>query len=351
LEISVGASTMDLAVGKSVPEAPELNKETPRQGAGRLPTFHSTLASPALKPSGSLPSKIQSVAVAANTNISIASASAQPIHADSMPETLKHSNWLIQDMFRPSKDLASNFGRAKVKQVENSEVIDWPTSVHELQRSLSQASEKLERSEDEARQLKRHIVQLQDSLEQRDFELTSRPTHRYVQQLKNEVSKLERQLHPDRETLRKNTRTLDLVRRDKRKQSLNQKRQAQGLSAISDISKEELERTLSTVCTTLRAFRLEDIERTTQHLADIVEQHLPHLEQFAGKVFKLVQEGDIHKSPHDSVTATKSKLTAGKVFAQLCAWRDGVTHVCCPSCRTKSLREQTRLSSHSWTRP
>lgn len=68
-------------------------------------------------------------------------------------------------------------------------------------------------------ELEQHAAQLRETLKQREFELSSRPTHRSLQLLRNQVAQLERDAHPEREALRRLTDTRELVRRDKQRHS------------------------------------------------------------------------------------------------------------------------------------
>merc|ERR1712187_609407 len=130
-----------------------------------------------------------------------------------------------------------------------------------------QARSQLSRSEQECQRLQRQVAQLQETLEQREFELNSRPTHRYTQQLKNRISKLEGELHPERDLVRKNIDTRELIRRDKRKRSIERQRQSKGLEPLSEVPRDDLERLVLSTCSSLRVTRLGDVERLVQEIA------------------------------------------------------------------------------------
>lgn len=195
-----------------------------------------------------------------------------------------------------------------------------------LHRSQVEAQERLRQDEQELQRLRRQVWQLQDSLEKREFELSTHPTHRDVQQLRNHICRLERELHPEREALRKITDTRELIRSDKRKLSVGRQRCSQGLESLSAVSREDLEKTVLAVCAALKVSKLDEVARSVQNLADIVEQHLPRLEKFTSKVFEIVQEAQA--APKDaasepSVGAPRQRPNAEEVLATLRAWRSG----------------------------
>merc|ERR1719326_2199154 len=67
------------------------------------------------------------------------------------------------------------------------------------QRGQAQALNLLRSSGERKQALERQVALLKEEVQQKEFELASRPTHRLVQQLRNEISQMEKHLYPERE--------------------------------------------------------------------------------------------------------------------------------------------------------
>lgn len=188
------------------------------------------------------------------------------------------------------------------------DVLSLKLQVVQLQESLDQAERELSR-----RPSQQCVTQLEQRLEQSALELSSRPSDGLVQQLKEEIAQLERQLRVER------------GRRFGKHGALSQTSKNDDVAAAS---REELEHMVRFVHTTLRV-DFKDAERALQQLVWVVERHLPQLEKFVGDVFHLVETDSGGGQSLDKET----------VLDTLRRWREG------PSGRTWGLSEDLRRPS------
>mmetsp|Transcript_77951 Transcript_77951/g.138097 ORF Transcript_77951/g.138097 Transcript_77951/m.138097 type:complete len:643 (-) Transcript_77951:151-2079(-) len=195
---------------------------------------------------------------------------------------------------------------------------DAPTDLG-LRRQLAEASEELQANAEERLRLKRHIAQLQETVQQQEFELSSRPTHRLVQQLRNEITRLEKELHPEREALRRVADTRELIRRDRRglqqKQSIA-RRATETLQPFAKVSREELERVVTSICGSLGLADCRQADAAVCKMAEVVEERLPRLEKFASQVLDLVAE-----ARGRDARAHSSPVGVDEALEELRAWR------------------------------
>ncbi|CAE8694179.1 unnamed protein product, partial [Polarella glacialis] len=163
------------------------------------------------------------------------------------------------------------------------EFTDWETERSMLLRQVAQLKETLEQGtvskhEDLAQQrerqfvasgieswdaerhkLLRQIAQQKESLEQREFELASRPSHRLAQMLRNRIAELESKLDLGSE-LRRSVDTRSLIRDDRRRHAFEKQRRLEGLEELRSVRREELERVLAALCTSLGVTQLGDAD-------------------------------------------------------------------------------------------
>jgi len=212
-----------------------------------------------------------------------------------------------------------------------------------FQRGQLQASRDFEASENVRLNLERQVAQLREALQQRDFELQGRPTHRVVQQLRNEIHDLKRELDPQRETLRRNADTRTLIREDKRRagRQTSPTRATRGAShdsplrgtraatprgsleaALARASRQELEGLVASVCKNLGVTNPKDAVAATRKLATVVEEHLPPLQEFASAVLELASAPADPAVARQSAVRNALRSDATAALEKLRAWRD-----------------------------
>eukprot|EP00931_Biecheleriopsis_adriatica_P039667 TRINITY_DN22674_c0_g1_i1.p1 TRINITY_DN22674_c0_g1~~TRINITY_DN22674_c0_g1_i1.p1 ORF type:complete len:447 (-),score=102.42 TRINITY_DN22674_c0_g1_i1:8-1348(-) len=140
----------------------------------------------------------------------------------------------------------------------------------DLQRHRWAVHGKFKAWESERDTLLRQVAELKRSLEQREFELASRPTHRLTQLLRNKVADLERQAETQRHPNRKDADTRTLIREDRRRHALERRQRSQGVEhfrSVREMPREELELVLADLCRLLGVTRPTDAEAALRVLS------------------------------------------------------------------------------------
>lgn len=121
------------------------------------------------------------------------------------------------------------------------------------------------RLEAERHLLLEQVAQMKDALEQRDFELASRPSHHLVQTLRNRVSELERRLGPAPEAFeQRSAETRQRIREDRRRHQDLQRNQL--LEDLHGLGKTELVQALQRMCTSLGVWQLAELDEAVERV-------------------------------------------------------------------------------------
>lgn len=131
------------------------------------------------------------------------------------------------------------------------------------------------------------VSQLEKELEQREFELASRPTHRLTQLMRNKIAELERRASPEpcQFDKRRLADTRTLIRNDRRHHAAMERQSMHNVSA-----KEDTEHLVWELCKSLHVTRLADAEAAVDNLRHVAEKQAARLNHFVQQM----------SFPHDS---------------------------------------------------